>query len=92
MATSCRSVTIAMMPYFQEEIGLETFLKAKAMKQIIAREIKMMDKIAFLVSSLPTDGPIESKLSSVRELLLPPDSVCNKAVCSASLKSRDFTI
>ena len=31
--TSCRSEITAIKPYFQEEIGLETFLKAESDKE-----------------------------------------------------------
>ena len=55
------------MPYFQEEIGLETFLKAKAIKQIIANEIKMTAKIAFLVSSFPNRWPDRIKTQFSQE-------------------------
>src|SRR3989344_6660489 len=92
MATSCKSVTMAIIPYFQDETGLETFLKAKAMKQIIASEMRTTAITAFLVSSRPTEGPIELKFVSVRALALSWESVCKSKLCSKSFKLRDFTI
>ncbi len=66
--TSCRSETIAIKPYFQDDTGRDTFLNANAMKQMIAIEMRVTAMIAFLVSSRPTEGPIELKLVSVSTL------------------------
>ncbi len=90
--TSCSNVTIAINPYRQDETGRETFLKAKAMKQIIASETRIMAITAFLVNSFPTEGPMELKLVSVNSLFPPSESVFKSRACSASLKSRDFKI
>ncbi len=50
---------MAIKPYFQEETGLETFRKAKAMKKTMVRDTRMIAIMAFPASCRPTDGPME---------------------------------
>ncbi len=54
-----------MNPYFQDETGLETFRKEKAMKKMIPSDTRINEMINLRTSSAPTDGPTDVKLFSI---------------------------
>ena len=60
--TSCNRATIAMKPYFHEEIGSETFLKAKVIKMTMQNMTIKREISDFVAASLPRTGPTELNL------------------------------
>jgi hypothetical protein len=51
-----------MIPYFQEDTGSLTFLKAKAIKRTIAMRTNIIEAIDLRRASVPRSGPTESNL------------------------------
>ena len=79
---------IAMIPYFQDETGLETFLKENAINNMIPRETRIKHIIDLRASSAPTEGPIEVKLFSVTS---EPKALIIER-CSCSFNARVFML
>src|SRR3989338_9867436 len=81
---------MAIKPYLHEDTGLETFLKANAIKQIIASDINTTAVMAFLVNSRPTEGPMELKLFSSSGIFPFSDIALIKNEYSSSVRLRDL--